>query len=278
MTQYSWSDCPENVRQQIVSLVDELRSIVGPSLVGVYLHGSLATGCFNPNCSDLDILALSRRPCSLSARRRLAEFLLDRSKDPIPIELSLLSLMDLSPWRYPTPFGFHYGEDHRSRMQDDLATGRWIEWDSEPTYDSDLAAHVTMTVNRGVCLWGAPIASVFPHVPDEDFRSSIFSDFEWACDHVVESPVYAILNMCRVSAYVHEGKILSKQEAGEWALRLLPDDQAAAVRTALVGYSNKGTIGGMQIAALVAFATFMRDDIESVLAQTRQHPKTILSP
>ena len=32
------------------------RRIFGGNLLGVYLHGSLAMGCFNPKKSDLDLL------------------------------------------------------------------------------------------------------------------------------------------------------------------------------------------------------------------------------
>ena len=36
------------------------REILGENLAGVYLHGSLAMGCFNPRKSDLDLLTVVR--------------------------------------------------------------------------------------------------------------------------------------------------------------------------------------------------------------------------
>ena len=45
-------------------LLDEFaeksREIFGSTLTGVYLHGSLAMGCFHPKKSDLDLLVVVR--------------------------------------------------------------------------------------------------------------------------------------------------------------------------------------------------------------------------
>ncbi|MCA1695715.1 MAG: nucleotidyltransferase domain-containing protein, partial [Actinobacteria bacterium] len=46
---------------QVTSLLESVQALLGQALVGVYLHGSLAYGCFNPDRSDLDLLALSER-------------------------------------------------------------------------------------------------------------------------------------------------------------------------------------------------------------------------
>ena len=41
--------------------VDLFKEELGSHLVGVYLHGSLAMGCFNPEASDVDLLVVAAR-------------------------------------------------------------------------------------------------------------------------------------------------------------------------------------------------------------------------
>ena len=44
---------PENI---VTRFVEAARETIGKNLLGVYLHGSAAMGCFNPKSSDLDLL------------------------------------------------------------------------------------------------------------------------------------------------------------------------------------------------------------------------------
>ncbi|HEX7022497.1 MAG TPA: nucleotidyltransferase domain-containing protein, partial [Trueperaceae bacterium] len=134
-------------------------------LVGIYLHGSLAMGSFNPARSDVDLLVVTDRPMGLEVKRRMMALLLDRSKKPAPIEISFLCAPNLRPWRFPTPYDLHFSEDWRQRYEADLAHGAWRQEPDGERTDPDLAAHITVLNRRGLCLWGKPIADVFPEVP-----------------------------------------------------------------------------------------------------------------
>src|SRR3990170_7900070 len=112
--------------------------------------------------------------------------------------------------RHKTPFDFHFGDNWREQLQQQMADGRWLARNDETRVDRDLAAHITMTLSRGVCLYGRSIGEVFPAVPRDDYIDSIVSDFEWAKARIAENPVYFILNACRVLACLSEGLILSK--------------------------------------------------------------------
>jgi predicted nucleotidyltransferase len=263
MPQYSWANCPADVRAQLDSLVTEIRAVLGDGLVSVCLHGSMAAACFNPACSDLDILVLQQRALSPSEKRRLADTLLALSCAPAPIEISFVRIQDLKPWRYPTPYDFHFGESHRERIRHDLETGRWKSWGTRLSLDEDLAAHITIAIQRGISLYGPPIPEVLPAIPERDYRSSILADFAWTTKHVQESPLYAVLSMCRVLAYVSEGRICSKQEAGEWASHRLPDAHVPVVRAALEAYSRDGQLEAVNRAALQAFASYMENEVRA---------------
>jgi len=75
-----------------------VRHILGRNLVGLYVHGSLATvrpeggtarnapGGFCPRRSDVDLLALTRRRLTNFAKKKMVEAMLRLSGNPRPIE------------------------------------------------------------------------------------------------------------------------------------------------------------------------------------------------
>jgi predicted nucleotidyltransferase len=208
--------CSGKARKQIDTLLSGFRDLLGDNLTGVYLHGSLAMGCFNPDLSDIDLLIRVREPLDQSTGYRIVSLLLDLSGKPSPIELSVLSDADLFPWRYPTPYTLHFSEDWRQRFEagEDQPAER---------LDPDLAAHITALHARGLALLGPPVSEVFPQVPEADYLDSILRDYEWALARLDQNPVYAVLNMARVLHYLTDGAIASKLEAGAWALDILPE-------------------------------------------------------
>jgi hypothetical protein len=81
---HGWQRCPDTVREQTLHLVSGLGERLNTSLVGIYLHGSLAMGCFSLAQSDIDLVVVSRRPMQLATKRAVAEFLLALSGAPWP--------------------------------------------------------------------------------------------------------------------------------------------------------------------------------------------------
>jgi streptomycin 3"-adenylyltransferase len=244
MSQYGWADCPEAIRHQINELITDLREQLGDRLIGVYLHGSLAMDCFNPTHSDIDLIVVTASALEDEIKRRLAESLLRHSNAPRPIEISCLAKNNLTPWRHPTPYEFHYSEAWRERYTEALSGGTGLV---QYHTDSDLAAHLTVTRRRGLCLWGAPIEQTIPLVPAKDYANSIVGDLAWAYDRYFkeesEDIPYLVLNACRVYAFLREGEILSKDEGGVWALTKLPGALPGVVRQALDVYRGERAPG-----------------------------------
>ncbi|MGB7539739.1 MAG: aminoglycoside adenylyltransferase domain-containing protein [Anaerolineales bacterium] len=233
MALYGWENCPDQTKRQVADLLDGLLKRLGSNLAGLYLHGSLAMGCFHPSTSDIDLLAVVERAMPSEAKRSLIELLLSLSGSPHPLEISLLRPEDMSPWRYPVPFDLHYSEDWRERYVGDLATGVWKEWGNARRTDPDLAAHITVIRARGIRLSGESIERAFPDVPRSDYLASITADLEWAGERLAKNPVYAVLNSCRVFAYLQDGRIFSKAEGAVRSLEILPAEFHPLVRTAL---------------------------------------------
>lgn len=263
MRQYGWDTCPPATKTQVQLFTHTVAQLLADSIVGIYLHGSLAMGCFNPEHSDLDLLVITRQPMQVHTKRQLAEFLLTTSRAPHPIEISVVVQTDLVPWQYPTPFDFHYSETWRERIAHDLRDGRWQHWNAQRQHDPDLAAHVMLTNNRGLCLHGAPIAQVFPNVPKADYLASILGDVNDAIAAILDAPVYAILNTCRVYAFVRAGLICSKQEGGDWALNSVPEDVRPAIALALETYATGQQHTAFDSAGTARFVAYMHKQLPS---------------
>ncbi|AZS18256.1 DUF4111 domain-containing protein [Paenibacillus lutimineralis] len=247
----------EELLQQIVELfLEEAES----NLVGVYLHGSMAMGCFNPNKSDLDLLVVLRRPESAECYRRIAKRLIEIEsilpQGAAGIELSVILEICLSNFIYPTPFELHYSAAHRDRYRSDhgyLCGG---------FEDPDLAAHIMITYYRGITLYGQPVKEVFEPIDSRYYVQSILGDVEDATEGIIENPVYFTLNLCRVLLFLKEGRISSKQEGGEWGAQALPVQYKDLIWKCLTEY--KGTVDSElkhDPGLLTEFAGFMKREI-----------------
>lgn len=162
MSQYSWATCPTAVETQVHTFCAHLQTLLDTNLSGIYLHGSLAMGCFNPDCSDLDLLAVTTWGMNVETKYQVAQLLLHSSMAPNPIEISFLVEQQMHPFQHPLPFDLHYGESDREQYRQALISGEWMRWNDETRSDIDLAAHLTVTLTRGICLFGKPVKEVFP--------------------------------------------------------------------------------------------------------------------
>ncbi len=210
--------------------------ILGDVLTGIYLHGSAAMGCYNPDKSDIDLLIVTETKPDDDMKRRFMDMVIAADRD-IPAkgtELSVVQRKYCDPFVYPTPFELHYSRMHTQWYTDDPD-----DYISKMNgTDKDLAAHFTVLRSRGICLYGLPINEVFGEVPDEAYMDSLLYDIADAADDIEGSTMYYTLNLARVLAYRREKLILSKKEVGEWALDNIPERYAPLIRAALLEYTE----------------------------------------
>ncbi len=234
---------PPVTQEQIAALTHLLCECTQGNLVGIYAHGSLAMGCFNPQVSDIDLLVITQQPLQQAARRQILGGLLDLSGAPHPVEISIVYYAQVDPWRHPAPFDLHFSEAWRTATSAVLANVANAALPGGE--DSDLAGHFTVLKRRGLCLVGTPITDLRLAVPWEDYLASLRSDFVWAVTSGEVSPVYIVLNACRCWAAVADGVVLSKAEGGVWAAGHVP------ARFRLLVARSRATYGGEQTEAAI---------------------------
>lgn len=235
------------------------RRILKENLVGVYLHGSAAMGCFYPEKSDLDILIIVKD--SISNEEKL-EFMQETIKfnEEAPakgLEWSIVKRAFCNPFVYPTPFELHFSEMHLNWFLEKPED--YVERMNGT--DRDLAAHVMILKSYGIVLYGEAVDDVFGEVPREDYFDSIWNDIVSAQEDILNDPMYVILNLCRVLGYLEDGLILSKQTGGEWGIRNVLPKYCGLIELALECYaSNKVMAVDTELA--VQFVCYMLGEIE----------------
>lgn len=214
---YSWSTCPNDVKEQINRLSQLCQKHLANRLVGIYIHGSLSLGSFNVNKSDLDIVVVVRNPIPLDLRFELVKGLLTLSNQPVPLEISFMTTNALEHWTYPPPFELHYSEYWRSRYEHEVLKQNIAFW-GETTTDADLACHLRLVKHYGIKVWGEEIETIIPSIPEQDFITAIVGDAVPTLESLKSNLLYGVLSACRVLAYFETKEIKSKPEAGRWMI------------------------------------------------------------
>lgn len=234
--------------------------IFGGGLTGVYLHGSLAMGCFNPDKSDIDIIVVAGGEVSGVQKLDFMGGLvkLNEKAPPKGMEVSVVKRKYCKPFVYPTPFELHFSNAHLRRYKDDPED--YVR--SMKGEDRDLAAHFTVINRYGIVLCGEKISDVFGEVSKAAYADSICFDVENAVWDILEDPVYMILNLCRVLAFLKDGLCLSKARGGEWGISHLPEEYRGIARQALDSYLSD-TEMNLERESAQSFAEYMTGEIQA---------------
>jgi Domain of unknown function (DUF4111) len=222
-----------------------LTRVLGPALVGLYLHGSGALGDWSAVRSDVDLLGVVARPLARRAKRVISARLHHPSLTcpaPAGLDLSLVTAaVAADPPRRP-PFELH------------LATGPspQMHLGGPSAADPDLLLHFAVCRRAGVAVAGPDPAEVFTEPPRAWLLEQAAAELRWAVRH--GSLPYRVLNACRAWCYLEDDVLSSKVEAGRWArLRLAASpEQAPPGAAALVDAAVAAQLGHAPVPAAPA--------------------------
>ncbi|BCN30922.1 aminoglycoside adenylyltransferase domain-containing protein [Anaeromicropila herbilytica] len=223
----------QNLIDQFTSMSKE---IIGNKLTGIYLHGSMAMNCFNPEKSDIDlIIVIEENITDVQKMEFMKQVVKMNEQAPAKgLEISIVRREYCKPFVYPTPFELHFSPIHEQWFQDNPEN--YVE--HMKGEDRDLAAHFTIINRYGIVLYGEPIENVFGEVSKRDYIESIWSDVEGAREDIADEPMYITLNLCRVLAYLKEDLCLSKKQGGEWGIAHMPERYHPLIINALECYKT----------------------------------------
>lgn len=216
-------------------LLDELlassRSILGSSMVGMYLFGSLARGDFDPQSSDIDFVVVTNEAVS------------DEMVPALEAMHARLLASGL-PWAaklegyYFPPEVFRPGHS-ADRRYPAVNEGKFYL----TPCDSDWPIHSHTLREIGVVIAGPSLRDVISPVLPDDLRRTVRTILREWWEPMLANPArlyragyqpYAVLTMCRMLYTLHAGAIASKPAAARWGLETLGGQWSALIERALV--------------------------------------------
>jgi len=220
--------------KHVVTLV---REVLADAVVGVYLHGSAASGALRPT-SDIDLLVVATRPILADEQRALIERLLPVSGrgDPTgrsrPVELTIVVQDEVRPWNYPPRMDFQYGDWWRPELE----RGNLTPWESP---NPDLTLQLEMALQANHPLFGPPPADVLDPIPGADVRRAMLDSIPALLSYLDGDERNVVLTFARIWMTLATGVIRSKDAAADWVLPRLPPEHRAVLERARAIYLDE---------------------------------------
>jgi hypothetical protein len=198
------------------SVAAGLTRVLGPALLGLYLHGSAAMGGWSAERSDVDLLGVVARPLGRRAKREISARLNHPSlvcPAPGGLELSLVTAAVAADPPPRPPFELHVntGPSPQTHLGGPAAA------------DPDLLLHFAVCRRAGVAVAGPDPLEVFAEPPRAWLLEQAAAELRWAVRH--GNFAYRVLNACRAWRYLEDDVLGSKVESGRWARLRLVDTE-----------------------------------------------------
>jgi hypothetical protein len=211
-------------------LLTGVQAALGDQFVGMYLHGSLASGDFDPQRSDIDFVVITAGQlpdASISALADLHLRLIDSGLSwATKLEGTYLPQQALR--RY-TPSDALYPSLNEASFYMGRHGSDWV-----------IQSHILR--EQGIVLAGPDPHSLIDPVAPDDLRQATRELLrEWWAPMLHDSArlrsddyqAYAILTMCRALYTLETGAIASKPAAARWAQAALSEPRSVSIERAL---------------------------------------------
>lgn len=192
------------------AVIRAARDIIGDGLHAAYLSGSVALGGYVPGQSDIDMLAVCRRPLPVERKQALADAI-SREAAACPtrgLEFVLYSREAVAaPSRSPRfEINLNAGPEMPYHLSLDPA--------SEPSHWFVL--DVAIVREHGLRLAGPPSHETFAPMPRSWLLDALEDSLERHTEH--ETLTHSsVLNACRAWRFAEEGVWTSKEAGAKWA-------------------------------------------------------------
>jgi aminoglycoside adenylyltransferase-like protein/nucleotidyltransferase-like protein len=235
------------------ALAAQIKAALGEQLLGLYLYGSYVRGGFDPDVSDLDLLAITSgevEELELTGLKQVhADFVRQHPGWDDRLDVIYIGRATLDSFR-------------------DNAGSLAVISPGEPFHVTGDVADWLMNwyhvLESGVTLFGPEPAALIPPISWDEFAASVARYAEWFRSEIAAGRgaayrAYAVLSTCRALYAVRNRRPASKQEAAAWTKERMPEwawliDAALKARLAHgAGFDDPRTLeGAEEFIALVA--------------------------
>jgi len=219
------------INSLIQKLLSKVKIALGEYFLGMYIHGSLASGDFNPESSDIDFLVVTSETLPEEIRKGLKIIHKDITNSGLPwakrLEGSYIPEKALR--RYdPTQIYFpSLGVDGSFALDG---------------HGSDWIIQRYIIREYGIVLCGPQPKTLIDPIQPNDLRQSVLGILDEWWSFPLPSPerfqsseyqAYAVLTMCRAIYTLEHGTVVSKPFGGHWAKNALENKWGTLIQWAL---------------------------------------------
>ena len=227
-----------DVNEVLHLLLSNVKEILKDQFVGMYLYGSLSSGDFNPETSDIDFLFVT------------SDVLLEEM-------ISKLGAMHRETWATSLK---RAGELEGAYVPQGLIRRHNANGPACPTVNegqfyvaplgSDWIIQRHVVREYGVVIEGPAPKSLIDFVTPAEIHGAVLAilqewwfpmleDPSWLRDHESGYHAFAVITMCRVLHALEHGTIVSKPKAVQWARARLPDRWTPLIDKAVAASPHK---------------------------------------
>ncbi|HEV3155367.1 MAG TPA: aminoglycoside adenylyltransferase domain-containing protein [Candidatus Baltobacteraceae bacterium] len=254
------ADADRDVRLFLVRVAGALGDLLGDTLNGLYVTGSLATGAYHRDRSDIDLIAVAGRALSRDERENVARLWL-RLSDERPmrgdLDVDVVTEHAARNFEHPFPLEVHY-----DRANHESIRRRQIDYASS-AFSADLPARIVEVRERGVTLVGAAPQSVFAPVPWHAYITALDLRLRQARASIEQRRAAGVLEACRVLYGTSNVPVraINKDEAAVWALGVTPGRFHSALNDALQLYRGSKDADDVvfDLESALEFAGYVRE-------------------
>lgn len=258
----------KNIPSQALQVLDIIEKLFENQFIGIYLYGSAILGGLHNN-SDVDILVIINGPMSEAMRSELTKQLMLISgkighSDKRPLEVTVVNLNDVVPWRFPLKYEYMYGEWLREQME---AGGI-----PQAYYDPDAAILLWQARSYSLALKGPEVMKIIEPIPKKDIQKAIKYSLPNLIASVKGDERNVLLTLARMWFTTSTGQICSKDAAAEWAIPRLPQKLSLLLEIARKAYLGECEDCWNDLEADTALLiTFMKQSIEKSLSKAKNY-------
>lgn len=221
-----------DVNKTLQLVLTETQSVLGEQLAGMYLFGSLSSGDFHPDASDIDYLVVTT---DLLAEEIITNL---EAMHARIWNMGLAWAARLECSYLPVEHLRHYQKT--DQVYPTVNEGRFYK----APHGSDWIIQRHVIREYGVVLAGPDPKDLIDAVSPDDIRGAVtgilrewwfplLDDPSWLRNHGSEYHAFAILTMCRALHALEHGKIVSKLVAADWSQQELDEKWAPLIEQSL---------------------------------------------
>lgn len=211
--------CPAHVKEQVTAYVSSIGKALGGDLIGVYLYGSLARGCFHPATSDVDVVGVTGKPCT---EDEIAQVVQAHRRAQVSVDATFATTCQIKEDVTPTPVDF---------VVKPLAEGGALRL---PEGHRDFLLQRQEAYECDIGVFGPSARQVMGSVPWPRLAECLDLLFPFILPRF-KNPA---LMLCRAAYAFTSRRLCSKKEAGEWGLRALDKAWHSLLSDALCKYRH----------------------------------------